>query len=277
MVLLMTLLLASCLGHGNDTPSFLTKSTHDGAIWGQELMFTGKVHPKPAPRPSALLGPYLAAYLSLPFVRASHAAVSGVLASIDVLHDDNAGTRDESYALLEELGLLLQVQLTDHLNRAVDRTVALDAYTKNLIDTAKRAQEHLTTTLAQRDDDATAKVRELRSQSTLIQRTLTTALRQKDYATASTHQSKLSDVQAELAIATADQKEIRTIMNLLQDSLDEAVTRVQAIDANRDALIAGIAVTGVPGADDVGVLKNAPRGRRTPASEDVFGPVQPTE
>lgn len=268
--------LSSCLGGGEvQAPSFIAMSARNGASWSNELMATGVVGPVQEPRPSALLGPYLAAFLSLPLVNANHAAVSGVLAVETMLHGDTAGFRDESYALLEELGLILQVDLVDHLNRSLERHMALDTFRTSLIDIATRAQEHLTTTLEKRDNQATVEVRELRNRSTLIQRNLNSALRDKDYATAGSHQAALSMVQGELAVASADQKEIRNVIKLFENSLDDAAIRLQAIDANRDALIAGVAVTDVTGAEDLGVLLDAPRRSRRPNPEDVFGPTDP--
>ncbi len=269
--------LTSCFGGGEEqAPSFIAMSARNGASWSNELMATGLMKPMQETRPSALLGPYLAAFLSLPLVNANHAAVSGVLAGTTMLYGDDEGVRDESYALLEELGLILQVDLVDHLNRSLERQMALETFRESLIDIATRAQEHLTTTLETRDDQASEEVRELRNRSTLIQRNLNSALREKDYATAGSHQASLSVVQGELAVASSEQKEIRNIINLFEDSLDDAAIRLQAIDANRDALIAGVAVTDVTGAEDLGVLLDAPRRSRRPNPEEVFGPTDPT-
>lgn len=269
--------LTSCLGGEETALDFISLSARRGVSWSNELMQTGVIKPIPPLRPSALLGPYVAAFLSMPLVNANHAAVSGVIAAEGILHEDNTGIRDESYALLEELGLILQVDLVDHLNRSLDRQMALDTYREGLIDIATRCQDHQTTTLTIREDDADAKVKELRKQQSLIQRNLNNALRDKDYATAGSHQADLSEVQGELAIATADQKEIRNVIRLFKDSLNDAAERLQAIDANRDALIAGVEVTDTPGAQDLGVLQDSPRGTRRADPEDVFGPVQPTE
>ncbi len=269
--------LTSCLGGGEErAPSFIAMGVRNGVSWSNELMATGVVKPVQRPRPSALLGPYLAAFLSLPLVNANHAAVSGVLAGTTMLYGDDAGSRDESYALLEELGLILQVDLVDQLNRSLEREMALETFRESLIDIATRAQKHLATTLESRDDQSNEEVRELRNRSSLIQRNLNEALREKDYATAGSHQAALSVVQGELAVASAEQKEIRNIINLFEDSLDDAAVRLQAIDANRDALIAGVTVTDVAGAEDLGVLMNAPRRSRRPNPEEVFGPTDPT-
>lgn len=277
VLLAATLLCTSCFsGDEEDVPTFIAIGARKGVAWSSELLFEGTVKPVPPLRPSALLGPYLATYLSMPFVNANHAAVSGVFAAEMLYFGDDEGFRDEAYAILEEMGLILQVDLLDHLNRSLDRDMALETYRDGLIDVATRAQEHLTTTLESREDQSAEEVRELRSRSSLVQRNLNAALREKDYATAGTHQAALSEVQGELAVATADQREIRNIINLFEDSLDDAAERLAAIDANREALIAGVEVTDVPGAEDLGVLQDAPRGRR-PDPEDVFGPTQPTE
>lgn len=269
------LLLTACSGGTDAAPSMVSMAARNGARWTHEILTTGVVKPMPPPRPSAMLGPYVAAFLSLPLVEISHSSVSGVLAGTSILFADR-GVRDDSYALLEELGLALQVNLKDQLNRALDRGIALDAYRDGLVDVASRAQDHLTNELERRQDDADAKVREVRSQASDVQRNLNAALRAKDYATAGSLQAEASQVQGELAVATAQQREIRDIIGLFEDSLDAAAERVAAIDANRDALIAGVSVTDVAGADDLGVLQDAPRGRRRADPEEVFGPTNST-
>ncbi len=273
---LSMLCLTACFGGAPATPSMISMSARNGARWSQELLETGAVKPLPPLRPSAMLGPYVAAFLSVPFAETSHAAVSGVLSGTAILFDEG-GVADESYALLEELGLTLQVDLDDYLNRALDRQMALDTYVESLTDVATRAQAHRTDVLEQRQDDVDTEVRELRKQSSLVQRNLNDSLRAKDYASASSHQADLSEVQGELAVATSTQKEVRNITNLFEDSLELAAERVQAIDANREALLAGVSVTDIPGADDLGVIMDPERGRRRADPEDVFGPVQPAE
>ncbi len=269
------MLLTACLGASEEVPTMISMAARKGALWTNEIMTAGIVKPVPAPRPSAMLGPYVAAFLSLPLIETSHAAFSGVLSGTAILFEAQGGIRDESYALLEELGLALQVNLTDQLNRALDRHMALDAYREGLIDVATRSQEHLGE-LETRKDDSETKVREIRKQSSIIQRALSDALREKDYATAGSRQAELSEVQGELAIATSNDKEIGNIIRLFEDSLDIAAERLAAIDANREALIAGVSVTDIPGADDLGVLLDAPRRTRRPNPEEVFGPTQPT-
>lgn len=271
ILLAATLCLTACFGIGGEesAPSMLSMAARNGASWSQQILMRGTVAPAPRPRPSAQLGPYLAVFLSLPYAETSHSAVTGMLAGMSILFEDR-GIRDESYALLEEFGLALQVDLTDQLNRSLDRQMALDAYREGLIDVATRAQEHLSE-LEDRQDESNAEVRELRSRASEVQRALNNALRDKDYATAGSRQSESSEIQGELAVATAKQREIGNIIRLFEDALDDAAERIQAIDANREALIAGVSVTDVPGAEDLGVLEDAPRGSRTPDPEDVFG------
>lgn len=251
-----------------------TYAPRAAARWSLELLLHGRVMPQPAARPSALLGAYVAAYLALPNIELSHAAVSGVLASRTFL-EENSGIRDESYALLQEFGVVLSVDVQDLLNRSVDRSGTLAAYRESLIETARRSQEHLVL-LEARQDEADTAVREVRRRASDIQRLLNEALREKDYATAGARQSALSDVQGEQAVATATQREVREVVRLFETSLDFAAEKLQAIDANREALIAGVSVVDIPGADELGVLRSGGR-RSTADPEDVFGPVEPTQ
>ncbi len=273
ILLLATLVLTACFGEsGNAPPSLISAAARKGALWSHEILMTGRVTAREAPRPSALLGPYVAAFLSLPLVQSSHAAISGVLAGTSILFDE--GIRDESYALLEELGLVLQIDVQDMLNRSIDRQMALDTHRNELVDVAERSQEHLVL-LEERQDQADTEVREVRRQASELQRALNTALRGKDYATASSLQAQVSDVQGQLAVSTAEQREIRSIINLFEESLELAAERVVALDANREALIAGVSVIDLPSSEDLGVLEEAERGQRRADPEDVFGPVEP--
>lgn len=272
-MLLATLALTACFGEsGNDPPSLISAAARKGALWSHEILMTGRVTPRRAPRPSALLGPYVAAFLSLPLVHTSHAAVSGALAGTSILFEE--GIQDESYALLEELGLILHIDVPDMLNRSIDRQMALDAYREDLIGVAERSQEHLVI-LENRLDLADEEVREVRREASELQRALNTAVRNEDYATASSLQSRVSDVQGQLAVSTAEQRELRDIIDLFEESLDIAAERLVAIDANRGALIAGVSVIDLPSSEDLGVLEEAERGQRRADPEDVFGPVQP--
>lgn len=273
-VTLTMLTLTACARGSSTAQSAIALSAIHGAEWAHELLETGTV-PIAQPRPSAMLGPYIAAFLSLPHFELSHSAISGVLSGGAILFQDHGSIRDESYALLEELGLILQVDIPDRLNRALDRQISLNTYRDGLMETAVRSQAHVTT-LDDREEEAGMLVRELRTRASTIQRTLSDALKVKDYATASSRQAELSLVQGELAVATAKQREIGNIIDLFDDSLTTAAERLQAIDANREALVAGVAVTDTAGAEDLGVLLSTPRRGRQSDPKDVFGPVQPT-
>lgn len=218
-----------------------------------------------------MLGPYVAAFLSLPILDLTHAAVQGVTASMVFLSEDN-GVRDESYALLEELGIIISVDLQDVLNRSLHRQETLDAYHETLRDVAVRSQEH-NAELETRLDDATEEQREVRTRASTAQRGLNTALRAKDYATASTMQAEVSKAQTELATVDGRVKELRSVINLFEDSLELAAERSVAIDENRDALIAGVSVLDIPGAEELGVIRAGNR-RRGLDVETVFGPTE---
>ncbi len=272
-VTLTMLTLTACARGSSTAQSAIALSAIHGAEWAHELLETGTVQPIAQPRPSAMLGPYIAAFLSLPHFELSHSAISGVLSGGAILFQDHGSIRDESYALLEELGLILQVDIPDRLNRALDRQLSLNTYRDGLMETAVRSQAHVTT-LDNREEEASMLVRELRTRASTIQRTLSDALKAKDYATASSRQAELSLVQGELAVATAKQREIGNIIDLFDDSLTTAAERLQAIDANREALIAGVSVTNIPGSEDIGVLEKAKNSRRRLNPIDTFGPTQ---
>lgn len=182
-----------------------------------------------------------------------HSALDGVSAQMAFL-SETTQEQDESFALLETLGSILQVDVPDMLNRSPVRSTAFDVYVSNLQNLGKRAQTHLDGIIQHLDtmnDDRRTK----RTAAAKTQNTLNRAIREGDFATASDLQKNLIDQEAEVAAIETEIDQERSIKNLFEDMLDVAEKRLTVMTANRAALLQGITVVDLPGAEDLGVLK----------------------
>jgi chromosome segregation ATPase len=181
---------------------------------------------------------------------------------------ENDRERNESFALLEELGTMLQVDIQDMLNRSQTRSRTLDAYMEGLIALLRRANAHRER-MEQTIDELSSERREMRKSTSAIQRELSQALRAQDYATASRKQQELISAEGELAILETRVDEERSVLRIFEKYLEIGEDRLFAISENREALLAGIKVVEVPGIDDLGLLEQENR-RRNSGSEGIF-------
>lgn len=270
---LVTVTLTACGGGTSDAPETPKPLVH-GAIealsWSMHLLLRGG--PLGA-RPSSLLGVYVSSFVAQTRGVPYASAFNGIEAQMQMLF----GSEDprDTYALLQELGLALQVDIADILNRSTDRPKTLDAYLlglEGLTAEAKKAVDKL-----ERDEDELATDRgEKRKRMAEIQSSLNRALREEDYATAGRHQEELTQARAVVAEVEAKQKEASSTKNIFEDMLDVAEERFSAIQENREVLIAGLKVVKVPGIDNLGVLLEKSRyGRNTGSDLDasrIFDP-----
>ncbi len=218
-------------------------------------------------RSSALLGVYLADFLMRQVMFRS--ALAGINVQMDLLND--AGEeQEESFALLETLGAILQVDVPDMLNRSPDRVEAFDTYLSNLQAVGERATAHKNG-LEQQMDVMMDERRVVRGEVARSQSQLNIALREQDYATASEQQKNLIEGRSNLAEIDARIDELRSIRNLFVDLLDIAEERVTVMTSNREALLAGISVVDVPGVEDYGLIEQS----RRRSGRSIFDPVEP--
>lgn len=218
-------------------------------------------------RPSGLLGVYATQFLM-------HATgVRGSLIAIDAhaeLFVDDRIDRDESFELLEELGTVLQVDITDMLNRSIDRPDAFNTYMSDLTMLLQESHDHVDG-LERQIEDILDERREQRSATARLQSDLNDALREQDYATAGSKQEELIEAESDLAEIMAREDEVRSIINLFEDLIDVGEERVIAMEENREAILAGIDVVDVPGIDDLGVIRDANR-RELRDRRSIFDP-----
>lgn len=265
-ILLLCIFLGACSfpwSREVSTDTAKTGGAFSGATIALRLLNTSPS--TAASRSSSLLGIFTTQFLMGPAQKQVTAATVGIEAGITLLHED-ALSADATYQLLEQLNALLETDVIAILDASDDKAATLAAYVTNLTDAQARMQTELIA-VSQRRDIARQDARTKRSAVTSIQRTLTAAIRAKDFSLASIKQEELLKAQGESTVATNQEKQLRQTETLIENLLKTTQERLDAIEKNKEALLAGVQVTDVPGADDLGVLKG---GRRRPGGSNLF-------
>lgn len=217
-------------------------------------------------RPSALIGVHISSYIL--FTTGYRSALTGINALLTLLRSPDE-QKSASFALLEELGSMLQIVVPDMLNRSANRAEAFETYVRNLASVQARSQLHVTDA-EQRLDEARDLLRNARRKNAGLERELREALRDQDYTTASIKQQQIITSEGEVAELNAKEDELRSIIKLFEELLDVADERLTAMRANREALIAGLSVIDVPGVEDLGLIKDEKSDR---GQGGLFGPI----
>lgn len=212
----------------------------------RQLLFAQPLHP------SALLGVYMSNFIMHTSVFKS--ALEGISAQMEYLFDDDR-IQDEAFALLEEFGSMLQVDVMDMLNRSTERPNAFDDYVRELTQLRSVSEIRLEA-LEQEADTISDERREARKEAGDIQRALNVSIREENFSTAGSLQERLIEAETTLAEVEAREDKQRSIIRLFKDLIEVAGERLAALNTNRDAFIAGIKVIDVPGVDDLGLIEN---------------------
>lgn len=234
------------------------------------LLTTSTVNGQRTARNPALLGVFVTEYLTTaPSAMAAESAVLGVGAQAQILYAQQT-IQDPDYDLLQAFGDALQVDVAELLNRSVDRQEVLETYTHALTNVATRSNDRL--------KELSSQLEELKKLATvqnhdrsLAEREMQKALKDKDFNSAGERQKKLSELQALYAETDLKRKQIQSLKDTFDDLLTLYGKKILAIQQNREALIAGIKVIDVPGADELQVLEK----RRTTRmqSGDGYDPL----
>ncbi|MBI1812257.1 hypothetical protein HY285_01795 [Candidatus Peregrinibacteria bacterium] len=255
MIVLGIALLAACArGTKNGNPGAGSGATSSTITLAQQDR-----HP---PRPSAALGMYTSLYLAQHGFLPVTSALAGVQAESKLTTTQTPETMDDSYAMLQEFGTILQVDIADILNRSQDRPTTLNEYLTGLSNITTRAQRRHDD-LAASVEQLTGNVRQAGDDVSTMQRSITDALAKHDYETAGEQQKTLIDAQTKLAKVQADQHLTQQIVNTFQQLIAVANKRKAAIEENREVLIAGLKVVDVPGIEDLGILNGAKGTKRS--------------
>jgi hypothetical protein len=265
--LLSTLLLVQC-GKSAQPVDISIIGARNGIFLTETLVTAGlAVSQAGVTTPSALLGPYVALFLGgNPDI--SKTATQGATDAQSLLTEDQQHP-DESFALLQELGTVLQVDINDMLNRSPDRQVALDAYVSTLQNVLNRSKTEVTA-LKQQQNDLIAQQRDKQHTVANLQHELNIALQKQDYTTASDKQELIVPAQADLAAVTSQVNQLNSTLVIFNNLNNIAAQRLTAMQQNREVLIAGLHVVNVPGISDLGLLQKQAMGGST-NSVSIFG------
>ena len=215
-----------------------------------------------APRPSAAIGLYITAYLAQGIFLPVHSATLGIEAQKKLLAGQGNPVTDETFTLLQEFGNILQVDVSDVLNRSPDRRVALDQYLQafnNIFVLSERKKTELDGAIETEKTDERAK-REAVDQ---IEKFIRKSLDEEDYTGAGSRQRELGEAKGALAEITTKREQTEDIAGRYGDLLDIAKNRLLAIEANRLILIAGLQVIRLPGIENLDILLEQGKRRKT--------------
>jgi len=220
-------------------------------------------------RNSALLGIHIAEYLSVTPAIAAESSMKGIEAQTAALNTQS-GVTDPDFTLLETFGETLSVDVADVLNRSVDRTATLDAYTEALTNVATRANGRFKE-LRSSEDQLGDEVRILSKEVSSGERDVKDATKEKDYRLASEKQKELLIKQQELSEKTLKREQVSDIASQLEALLELFGEKILAIERNREALIVGVKVVDVPGVEDLQLLERGVKTRNRNSRANPFG------
>lgn len=251
-VLMTCAVLLSACGRTDDSP--LPKTSGGlSAIQTIDVILSQTTTTTSA-RKAAQLGVYVSEYLTMvPTAMASESALQGIGAQMQIVISQQT-ILDPDYDLLQAFGDALQVDVADLLNRSTERQLALETYTEALTNVATRANDRfkeLNSQLTELKKLAASQNKERGA----ADRELKNAIKNKDFDAAGEKQKAVTDLQAAFAETDLKLKQVESLVDTLDDLLTLYGKKILAIQQNREALIAGVKVIDVPGADELQVLE----------------------
>ncbi|MDD5026343.1 MAG: hypothetical protein PHH13_03105 [Candidatus Peribacteraceae bacterium] len=205
-------------------------------------------------RPGATLGTFISLYLSQGKLLKVQAALRSIDIQMSIFRADTSIDSNETFALLQEYGSILQVNIIDTLNRSLDRREFLDTYLQSLGALNIRIIAKVNEFKIKLDDLGKLR-KDQRNVAYEIERTLNKAMKAGDYSAVGEKQQELVKAQKTVAETESLEKEARRIRDLHTKLLKVGEERWKAISANREILIAGLKVVEVPGIENLGILQ----------------------
>lgn len=161
---------------------------------------------------------------------------------------------ESPFALLEQLEQVLRTDIQALLNKEVNRANALNDYIARLELIAAKAAIRMKILESQESE-----IRSLaREQQILVRekdRALRKALQEEDFRTAEEIQRDLLQDELILSQKKTEEQQLSRTVGLYEGLLKVSEDRHEAIERNREVLIAGLKVIKVPGIDDLGILQ----------------------
>ena len=261
LFLVSSLVLAGCSSKKNDEAQE-APGAQSSALQGvtDVLLLSGEnLLTQAAVRPAAVLGVYVTHFLSGNATVQAKSAIDGIAAQMQ-LYFGQVADSESSAAAIEQLGTTLQVNIIEMLNRNVDRSKALDDYIAFLEGAMIEARATGDNLEGQRKElDSALSVQ--RKEVAALKREVDKAVKDKNFALAGAKQELLGLADIKFSTMENQKKQIVAAQDLLEELLQIADERLAAITSNRDALLAGVAVTDLPGVEELGILKKGSRRR----------------
>lgn len=255
-IVTLSLTLIGCRGDER-SESALDVSGARGAVFSLEIL----EKPLQGARPSASLGIIVSSYLA-DELKDALSALSGLDSLLQILRGQGDVTSNETFALLQEVGSVLTVNVVDELNRSSSRTSTLASYLvtlKNARDIAARRIQDLKA----KETELRGERKELQSERSTLRREVKTALKNQEYGAAGELQEKLTSIESRLAEVKAKEDQTEDILGRFEELLGVAEERLHAIEQNREILLSGLKVIPVPGIEDLMILEENGRYRRS--------------
>lgn len=252
LLLVQILILSGC---SRETTPVSVQGGVSGVIAVERIASGGEE--SVGPRSAALIGIFVSDFLSSGPFSFVQTALKGIEAQEAFAAD--IGVEDEDYDLLQAFADALNVELTSMLNQSVNREEALNRYLEALDNVALRSQERQEE-LAEEIKSLKETKREQQREVSELKRELNTSIKEQDFSQAGAIQQSMDEKQAELAETDLTLTQLESIEKTFRNLLKIYNERAVAIESNREALITGVSVIDVPGAEDLEIIDKPKRG-----------------
>lgn len=222
-------------------------------------------------RPSASLGIFSGIFASQGLFLPVRTAIIGFEVQKLLLEKQSIGTSDENFAILSEIGAILQFDIVEGLNRSTDRAKTLEEYIQSLRN-AGILIERKVNELEELENIQKAETREKRTVARDIERELKSVLKEKNYGDAATLEKQLQEAKSEHIEIATKYEQTKDMKERFSKLYEITAIRLQAVENNREILIAGLQVIQVPGIDDIGILQEGKKWRKKRSSEIFSNP-----
>ncbi|MBI3335987.1 hypothetical protein HYZ98_00270 [Candidatus Peregrinibacteria bacterium] len=253
-IFIFFVLLTGCTPNRHVSPPPLGpfKAIHTTILLGSESLINTLI------RPTATLGVLATLHLAhILDVSPSHPVLMGIMQQAHLLYERSLPARG-AQASLEQLGIAIQINIPDLLNRSSSRADTLNTYIDHMEQTLSEAliQKNLLETLL---DETGKNFSSMRKKLGEEQKRQNKAMKDDQFAEASIIQEHLLLLQRELADIESKKNEADNMNDLLSKMIEISQKRLLALRENREILIAGLSVKELPGMDDLEIFKTTKR------------------
>ena len=184
----------------------------------------------------------------------SGTALEGIETHTSLISDSPNEGIQEAFAILQEFGGLLQIDVFDVLDKSPDREIGLN----QIIKTLKSKQDLMEKSLKEIEETALSLKEEDKSQTgevRTLKREIKDALKEDNFTYAGTLQMRLTEAEIRLAEVDTQKKQWEDMKKRFEKVITLGQERIESIEENREILLSGLRVVDVPGIEDIGILE----------------------